>query len=969
MKNVDQKNHMKAAVMELMESHYKMDVNTVEKILETYFSDTFLPNWYFYSHSASEIADQIFIATQVLNAGTEYVEHVSDDGKAVTYFLNVGQDFPGKLAGLIRENIDMGIVAYDSFKTRSGIRLIEMERAVRVAGDLGAEIPEAIGKLKKEVIGFGRENGYFHIEDFLESLPLMYLYQELQSFTFPSRIHRHLRVFDKVASSKQNFIDVEDSTQDIDEEKLEGVEKRIILGIWNPDAEALLKAIEVFERIGVNLRRSYYDTFSPGSPDFTIGILSFYTKGDVNIDEIKKSLGEIGAGKTEQEKGKRHKVEKGLERIIRNLSAPTDSDEELKKDIDELRVYILKNADYEDRSELGIFLLNAMTDLMEAASFLGIENNDKLLRLLFKFDAFDEFWVQRRLGGRPQNTEGYRTKHNSARGTNKGGLRIDNIVEFAEVSALAFMMTWKCARSKILFGGGKGGLKINPADFKGKQLDFFDTLANFGRYLFLSTGPLKDVPAGDVGCGPLEIGHMFEGFKSTLHDLAKMVYGYKEKASVIGNKVVSLERARQILSGHFNIDILNKKIVRELTTNEKYLELVAAAQITGKPFMGIKARGGATGHGLCYSIFAAISKLHLDGKWPAAPKLDDSEIKLLKKTAEIDESTLLEMNGLDIILPDEWEILQGIYKKLLNGKTVVLQGSGKVGGSTLEGLKDFGINVIAVADREGAVFGDRLDIDELLEAAKKEGTVIGVKKNVEKTIRGAEEGTAVLELPCDILIPAALENTITVFNAERIGAQLVACGSNGPSTSKAETIMYRKGITVLYDFLANGGGVTVSYFEWLRNLSDRFKYEAEQIEKKPFDINIMDPYIMPEFNIRIKKILLRDESDEVTVEWNMLLRDIMFAAVNQDYDEAKSEGTSMKTAGFANTILRVLTAALLKMPPLERHDYFSSLPTKTREKLQPYFSHPEAGLFKSGAESVYRDLLHNGKNQDPDAGP
>ncbi|TFG62140.1 MAG: hypothetical protein E4H36_08700, partial [Spirochaetales bacterium] len=525
------------------------------------------------------------------------------------------------------------------------------------------------------------------------------------------------------------------------------------------------------------------------------------------------------------------------------------------------------------------------------------------------------------------------------------------------VSALAFMMTWKCARSKILFGGGKGGLKINPADYKGRSLDFFDTLANFGHYLFLVTGPLRDVPAGDVGCGPREIGHMFEGFKSTLHDLAKMVYGYKEKASFIGNKVISLEHARKILAENFHIDHMNKKAIRELVTNEKYLELVSAAQITGKPFMGIAARGAATGLGLCYSVLAAVTKLFLDGKWEPQSPLTAREKDLLQKTAEIKEPALLDKGGIDIISDGDWESLKIIYGKLLKDKTVVVQGSGKVGGAAIDELKAFGINVTAIADREGAVMGDHLDIDELLEAAKKEDTVINVKKNVREVVHGAEEGTVILGLPCDILIPAALENTITVFNAGSIKAKLMVCGSNGPSTSKAETILFRKGITVVYDFLANGGGVTVSYFEWLRNLAERFKYEAEVIDKRGFDINIMDPYIMPEFKERIKNILSREESDEVTMEWNLLLRDIMFSAVHEDYDAAKLEGVSMKTVGFANTILRVLTAVFLAMPGNKRDEYWRSLPGKAKERFVPFFTHPEAELINRDVRSIARELF------------
>ena len=206
--------------------------------------------------------------------------------------------------------------------------------------------------------------------------------------------------------------------------------------------------------------------------------------------------------------------------------------------------------------------------------------------------------------GELSHKPGFRTKHNALRGrAYKGGLRIDPIVKFVEVAALAFMMTWKCARSKILYGGGKGGIVLNPKDFDDK-IDFFDTLASFGRSLFLVTGPSLDVPAGDVGCGGPEIGDMFEGFKSALRDLALMASGIKKSLSIIGDRVISVEEARRLLEKNFDINPYDMRILHELITSERYLELVAAPQITGKPRMGIAARTGATGRGLLFSILS-----------------------------------------------------------------------------------------------------------------------------------------------------------------------------------------------------------------------------------------------------------------------------------------------------------------------------------------------------------------------------
>ena len=151
---------------------------------------------------------------------------------------------------------------------------------------------------------------------------------------------------------------------------------------------------------------------------------------------------------------------------------------------------------------------------------------------------------------------------------------------------MSFMMTWKSARSRILYGGAKGGLMLNPREYDSGSIDFFDTLSNFGRSLFMVTGPLKDVPAGDMGCGADEIGRMFEGFKSALRDLALMVYGVRHNVTMIGDRVISLEEARCILDEAFGIDYTDTRILKELGSNQDYLELVVASQITESPEWG-----------------------------------------------------------------------------------------------------------------------------------------------------------------------------------------------------------------------------------------------------------------------------------------------------------------------------------------------------------------------------------------------
>ena len=963
-------NILQTEVRRHLEQDHKLDITTASLILESYFSVDFLPAWYFLSTKPSEIAGHFVIMSQLLDANREYCTQVSDDGRAITYFLNIGRDFPGRLEKIISENLDMGISSYDSVKTSSGLRIITIEKKGKKEG---AFYPlyerEALDKMMWSMNYFGDKQGYTHTQDFLKCLDDSYFSEEINNPLYPLRIQRHLKMFEDTIADGRICITVEDTSREVDSDKLDISEVRVSMGIMNPDVQSIISVLDYFKRKGIFLNRSYYDFFHHPDLAFSVGIMSLYVPGTTKVAGIDEDLRKIfpsTAPPVAREPDRKVRIEEKLEELVRGLSDPDLPDKKVHEKIVNLKELIRINTDLSDHSEIGDFLLNSFSDFMEGLTFLGLDENDDIIRLFLSFDHFDEFFVLSRNKGELSHKPGYRTKHNSLRGkAYKGGLRIDPIVEFVEVAALAFMMTWKCARSKILFGGGKGGLILNPKDFD-ESIDFFDTLASFGRSLFLVTGPSYDVPAGDVGCGAAEIGDMFEGFKSALRDLALLASGIKKSLSIIGDRVISVEEARNILSRNFDVDPYDMQILHELITSERYLELVAAPQITGKPRMGIAARTGATGRGLCYSILAMATTMYLKGQWPVTEELSGAERALLEKAAAITEKVILEKKGLDLITDDEWKHLETkTYPKLLKDKRVIVQGSGKVGGSLLQELKRFNVNVTAVADAGGAVIGDHLDVDELLMVVstsanhperKLRFSVMHAKKNVTQKISGAREGAGVLELECDILVPAALENAITVLNADKIKARIIACGSNGPHTSKAETILNKKGITVIYDFLANQGGVNASYFEWLRNLTDRFRYEAEKIYNKEFNADVLNEYIMPEFLDRIKRILLNDESPAITVEWNKVLRDINFAAINDDYAFANEHGISMKTAGFINTQLRVLTAYLMKSPDPDRKRLWSSLNDKVKALLLPFMKHPEAALHNDAAEAVIREL-------------
>ncbi len=159
--------------------------------------------------------------------------------------------------------------------------------------------------------------------------------------------------------------------------------------------------------------------------------------------------------------------------------------------------------------------------------------------------------------------------------------------------------------------------------------------------------------------------------------------------------------------------------------------------------------------------------------------------------------------------------------------TVAVQGFGNVGAEIALELYQAGFKVVAVSDSRGGIYlEDGLDIEAVSECKKENSTVAGCYcvnsvcdiKNKDK-FGGKEIGSeTLLELPVDILIPAALENQINETNASKIKAKLILEMANGPTTSQADEILYQRGITVIPDILANGGGVTVSYFEYYQNV-------------------------------------------------------------------------------------------------------------------------------------------------------
>jgi glutamate dehydrogenase (NAD(P)+) len=167
-----------------------------------------------------------------------------------------------------------------------------------------------------------------------------------------------------------------------------------------------------------------------------------------------------------------------------------------------------------------------------------------------------------------------------------------------------------------------------------------------------------------------------------------------------------------------------------------------------------------------------------------------------------------------------------VLKIKISSATAAVQGFGNAGSIAAELLAKDGVTVIAVSDSRGGILNRKgLDVAAVLEHKEKTGSVVGFP--------GTEpiSGEAILEVECDVLVPAALENQITLENAARVKARIVTEAANGPTTPGADAILHQKGVFVLPDILANAGGVTVSYFEWVQDLQELF-WDEDEVNRK-----------------------------------------------------------------------------------------------------------------------------------------
>ncbi len=290
-------------------------------------------------------------------------------------------------------------------------------------------------------------------------------------------------------------------------------------------------------------------------------------------------------------------------------------------------------------------------------------------------------------------------------------------------------------------------------------------------------------------------------------------------------------------------------------------QLDASACVTGKPITqgGIRGRMEATGRGVFFGVREACS--------------NKDDMQALGLTTG------------------------------LEGKRVVVQGMGNVGYHAAKFLQEAGCLIVAIAEYEGAIHNPKgLDVYKAWKHRMGTKSILNYPgaTNIQRTHDA-------LELDCDILVPAALEKQITAANAANIKAKIIAEGANGPTTPEAEEILNRKGVLVLPDMYLNAGGVTVSYFEWLKNLQHvrmgrmgkRFTETSTQQM-----IHTIEQATRETLTDELKRKLIHgpDEIDLV----NSGLEDTMIVAYNEIREIWKQQsGTDLRTAAFISAINKI----------------------------------------------------------------
>ncbi len=324
----------------------------------------------------------------------------------------------------------------------------------------------------------------------------------------------------------------------------------------------------------------------------------------------------------------------------------------------------------------------------------------------------------------------YRSQYNGSRGPYKGGIRYHPAVTRDEVVALSGWMAFKCAAVNIPYGGGKGGIEIDPREYSAAELERITRA--YATELRPMIGEDLDIPAPDVNTGQREMNWI----KDTYETL-------------------------------------------ENTTEP--------GVITGKA----KESGGSAGR--------------------------------------------VEATGRSVMLTAREAFAH--HGKDISNATVAVQGYGNAGAVAATLIAELGADIVAVSDSSGGIYNpDGLDVAGAKAHKAKTGQVAGFSGATDDLT--SEE---LLTLDVDLLIPAALENAIDADLAPDVQAMCIAEAANGPLTPAADKILAERGVEVIPDILANAGGVTVSYFEWVQNrqrfywTEERVNEELERIIVKAFD--------------------------------------------------------------------------------------------------------------------------------------
>jgi len=323
--------------------------------------------------------------------------------------------------------------------------------------------------------------------------------------------------------------------------------------------------------------------------------------------------------------------------------------------------------------------------------------------------------------GKVVNVSAFIVRHSDILGPSKGGIRMAANVTLDDVAGLAMEMTWKTALIGVPFGGGKAGIRVDPAALTSDDKEVI--IRSFTRAARRHLGPEIYIAAPDMGTNEQDMAHISD--------------------------CIAYSSGTSITNGCF---------------------------VTGKPpiFGGILGRREATGKGVVYTILAACSKLGLD----------------IKKCR------------------------------------VAVQGFGNVGAVSAIEIAKYGAKVVAVADISDGVKNDAgLNVANLDEHVRKSGGMTGFAGGVELNKE------AIFETDCDILIPAAAGSQITLQNARKIKAKIVAEGANAPTTPEADAILNERGIFVIPDILCNAGGVFVSYLEYTQE-TQREQMTLAEVEKR-----------------------------------------------------------------------------------------------------------------------------------------